>query len=303
MKPVNTGEDALVTALLAQLSPARRRHGVYAGAGEDDCAVVKPLPASHLLLLKTDCVIDGVHFLPDTPPEQVGWKALCRPLSDIAATGGKGLHALVTLALNRERSREWAVGVYAGIGRAAARYGIAVVGGDTAATPGPSLVSVFLTGSVHRRRSVTRGGGRPGDSLYVTGRLGGSFPSGRHLNFTPRLAEARWLTRHFPVHAMMDLSDGLAADLPRLAKASGVGFRLQPKWLPINPGCTLAQALGDGEDYELLFAVARGKEDKLEASWKQRFPALPLTIVGSLEVAGIYAGLEAAAGFDHFPAS
>ena len=302
MTPPANGEDALVAALLAQLPPATRAHGVCAGAGEDDCAVVKPLPASHRLLLKTDCVIEGVHFLPETPPDQVGWKALCRPLSDLAATGGKGLHALVTLALGRARRREWAVGVYAGLGRAAARYGVTVVGGDTAASPGPSLVSVCLTGSVHRDRCVTRGGGKPGDLLYVTGELGGSFASGKHLRFEPRLAEARWLARHFSLHAMMDLSDGLAADLPRLARAGRVGFRLSPDQVPTREGCTVAQALGDGEDYELLFAVAPSKQRGLESAWRRKFPGLRLTAVGNLAAAGTCLGLAAATGFDHFPA-
>lgn len=292
------GEDRLVAALLAQLPPAGK--GVVAGAGLDDCAVVRVAGAKRWQLLKTDCVIEGVHFSPATAPRAVGWKALCRPLSDLAATGGKPAHALVTLALRGSMPAEWAAGVYAGLGEAAAEYGVTVVGGETARTPGPCWLSVCLTGTVRRGRAVTRGGGRAGDRLYVSGHLGGSFTSGRHLSFRPRLAEARWLTGNFSIRAMMDLSDGLAADLPRLARASGTGFVVEPERLPRTPGCTLAQALGDGEDYELLFAVGPKHADKLERAWGERWPAVPLTAIGELAEPGVATGLDGGRGYDHF---
>ena len=111
---------------------------------------------------------------------------------------------------------------------------------------------------MEKRRCVLRSGGRPGDALFVTGLLGGSL-AGKHLDFTPRLAEARWLTQHFHLRAMMDLSDGLGADLPRLAAASGCGFELGE--IPCTPGCSRDSALGDGEDFELLFAA--GPRDAL----------------------------------------
>ena len=161
----------------------------------------------------------------------------------------------MTFAVNAQRPLEWATGVYAGIGEAAAEYGVTVVGGETAASPGPCFLSVCLTGSVRPDRCITRSGGKPRDALYVTGTLGGSFASGKHLRFQPRLKEARWLARHFPVHAMMDLSDGLASDLPRLARASGTGYALDRSALPLAPQCSSARAVADGEDYELLFAV------------------------------------------------
>ena len=194
--------------------------------------MVRPAKGKHWQLLKTDCVIEGVHFAPDAEPAQIGWKALCRPLSDLAATGGKPAYALVTLGLNPRATLDWATGVYDGIARAAREFGVCVVGGETASTPGPSFLSVCLTGTVRRGRCVTRSGGRPGDLLFVTGTLGGSLPSGRHLTFRPRLEEARWLTANFPIRAMMDLSDGLAADLPRMARASGTGFVVERAALP-----------------------------------------------------------------------
>lgn len=294
------GEDRLVAALLAQLPAVHRKDGVRTGAGQDDCAVVRPPGGKHWQLLKTDCLIEGVHFAPETAPEQVGWKALCRPLSDIAATGGKPLHALVTLALNHRATLSWATGVYAGIATAAREFRVAVVGGETASTPGPSFLSVCLTGTVKRHRCIIRGGGRPGDTLYVTGTLGGSLPSGRHLTFRPRLDEARWLAAHFPVHAMMDLSDGLAADLPRMARASGTGFSVERSRLPVAAGCTVEQALSDGEDYELLFALSPRNADKLERAWAKNFPGLRLAAIGKLTEPLTASGLEAARGYDHF---
>ena len=300
--PPDYGEDRLVAVLLAELPAASRHGGVMVGAGEDDCAVVRGPGHGCWQLLKTDCVIEGVHFLPGTDPARVGWKAFCRPLSDIAASGGTPGHALVTLALSTVAGLEWARGVYAGIGRAAREFGVEVVGGDTASTPGPSFLSVAMTGRVPRRQCVTRAGGRPGDSLFVTGWLGGSFRSGRHLDFRPRLEEARWLVSEFRIRAMMDLSDGLAADLPRMARAGGTGFVIDPARLPLSTGCTAAEAIGDGEDYELLFAISPRKAAPLEKAWHKRFPELPLTYIGTLADPGVREGIGTAAGFDHFTA-
>ncbi len=300
--PARSGEDQLVATLLAQLPRADRADGVVAGAGQDDCAVVRPAGGKHWQLLKTDCVIEGVHFAPDAAPEQVGWKALCRPLSDLAATGGKPGYALVTLGLNPRATLDWATGVYRGIARAAREFEVTVVGGETASTTGPSFLSVCLTGTVRRGRCVTRGGGRPGDLLFVTGKLGGSLPSGRHLTFRPRLEEGRWLAANFPIRAMMDLSDGLAADLPRMARASGTGFVVERDRLPVTVGCTQVQALGDGEDYELLFALSPRRGARLQKAWSQTFPNLLLSAVGKLALPTVTLGLDGVSGYDHFDA-
>ncbi len=294
------GEDRLVASLLTQLPQTDRLAGVQAGAGQDDCAVVRSSKGKDWQLLKTDCVIEGVHFDSKAAPEQVGWKALCRPLSDIAATGGKPVYALVTMALKRRATLAWAMGVYAGLAQAAREFGVVVVGGETASTPGPSFLSVCVTGTVRRGRCVTRGGGRPGDLLYVTGTLGGSLSSGRHLTFRPRVEEARWLATHFPVRAMMDLSDGIATDLPRMAQASGTGFTVERARLPVAEGCTVEQAMSDGEDYELLFALGPRKADKLTKAWEQAFPMLKLTAIGKLANLATTVGLESASGYDHF---
>lgn len=304
---VPRGEDDLVAEWLRELPPSRAGAGVIAGAeAGDDCAILRiPGDRKQWRLLKTDCVIEGIHFLPDTVPERVGWKALCRPLSDFAAMGGGcPEHALVSLALNPANpamSADYVRRIYTGMGKAAREFGIAIVGGETARSPGPLFLSVFLSGTIARRACVRRSGARAGDKLFVTGALGGSFLSGRHLDFRPRLGEARWLTARFPVRAMMDLSDGLGADLPRLARASGgLGWRLDRAVLPLAPGCNDADAaLNDGEDYELLFAISPRHTRGLERAWRRRFPGMALTCIGEL-LCTPAAMSGANGGFDHF---
>jgi thiamine-monophosphate kinase len=293
MKLGGIGEDALVAALLRGAPDAR---SVIRGPG-DDCAVIGKPHAKLWQLLKTDCVIEGIHFLPDEKPGPIGWKALARAVSDIAAMGGTPLHALVTIAASPEVEFRRLKAIYAGLQKCACQYGIAIVGGETARSPGPMFISVALAGEVERHWCVFRSGGKPGDRLFVTGRLGGSL-AGEHLTFQPRVAEARWLTRHFQLHAMIDLSDGLGSDLPRLARASGCQFRLDEAALPLNPGRTTAQALSDGEDYELLFALPPREAEKLQILWPRKFPRLALTEIGELTAPGKKQPLPH--GYDHF---
>src|SRR5205807_4840725 len=132
-----------------------------------------------------------------------------------------------------------------------------------------------------KNRWISRSGGKRGDDLFVTGRLGGSLLE-KHLRFVPRINESRWLTKNFRVHAMMDLSDGLGADLPRLAKASKLDFKIDKAALPLAPGAKIDNAISDGEDYELLFAISPRDRAALERAWRKKFPKLPLTRVGSL---------------------
>jgi thiamine-monophosphate kinase len=133
--------------------------------------------------------------------------------------------------------------------------------------------------------------------LYVTGRLGGSI-GGKHLTFVPRIAEGQWLAQNFPVRAMMDLSDGLGADLPRLAAASGTGFTVYADRIPVTRGCTTQNALADGEDYELLLAIPPDEAARLESAWKRRFPRLPLTLIGELST--LKSRSTPLRGYDHF---
>jgi thiamine-monophosphate kinase len=295
MKLRGYGEDRLVgelTRLLAQGEDVR------VGPG-DDCAVVGSPRAARWQLLKTDVVVEGIHFRREDDPRRVGWKALCRALSDIAAMGGTPAHALITLAVSPEEEVARVKALYTGLRKAARSFGVSIVGGETSRSPGPLFLDIALTGWVERRRCILRSGGQPGDLLYVTGRLGGSL-AGRHLDFTPRLAEGRWLATHFRPSAMMDLSDGLGADLPRLAAASRCGFTLDEAHVPTNPGATVAAALSDGEDFELLFAIAPKQAPKLESAWAREFPRLPLTCIGALTTPSPTRKKKLTGGFDHF---
>ena len=296
MKVSKLGEDAVVAALIRALPLGP---DVRHGAG-DDCAVLGGKRDRWWRLLKTDCVIETVHFLPSENAARVGWKALCRAISDIAAMGGIPEHAVITLAVRPEIEMAWLRGLYDGLKKAARKFGVSIVGGETSRSPGPTFISVALTGRVERSRCVARAGGKPGDALYVTGRLGGSL-AGRHLDFIPRIAEARWLAGKFRIHAMMDLSDGLGADLPRLARASGCSFEIWNEKLPCSKGCTTEQALGDGEDFELLFAIGPRDTVRLETQWRKAFPKISLTRIGKLkrnDNAGKRRKLTR--GYDHF---
>jgi thiamine-monophosphate kinase len=268
------GEDALLASLLRGLPQSRRFIG-------DDCAVVGFRDAKNLLVLKTDCVVERVHFQPDADPTLVGWKAMMRPLSDFAAISGVPQFALITLIVPAAKSTSWVKKLYRGLERAAARFDVLIVGGETSATRGSAAISVGVSGFVERRCRVSRVGGKRGDDLFVTGKLGGSL-RGKHLRFVPRIKESRWLTKNFRVHAMMDLSDGLGVDLPRLAEASGLGFKIEKESLPLTRGATIRNAISDGEDYELLFATSPRDRQRVEKSWRKKFPELPLTRIGCL---------------------
>ena len=276
MKLSEFGEDRLLAELLPTFS---RTKSVILGAG-DDCAVVRFPAKGNLQLLKTDCIVEGIHFTASKPAELIGWKAMARPLSDFAAMSGVPQFALVSLIVHSKTELAWTKRLYQGLERAARAFDVTIVGGETSRTTGPAVISVSVTGFVEKGRWVTRNGGKPKDELFVTGRLGGSLRV-KHLKFTPRINEARWLTENFSIHAMLDLSDGLGADLPRLAHASKLGFEIDEKAVPRERGCTLGDALTNGEDYELLFAVAPRVSEELKRRWRRRW-RLGLARIGRL---------------------
>ena len=179
----------------------------------------------------------------------------------------------------------------------AREFGISIVGGET--TRGSQIViSVALSGQAEV--FVARSTGCVGDAILVSGTLGGSI-GGRHFTFQPRVKEAQWLVRHHRPHAMMDISDGLGADLPRLAAASGTAFVIDPALLPCTPGCSPEQAWGDGEDYELLFTAGQDQVAGLMADWLRVFPQVPLTVIGRLVALGEGTLPPfASKGWDHF---
>ena len=282
--------------LIARLTRALpTNQSVVVGAG-DDCAVLDIGAGDRRLLFKTDAVIEGIHFMRETPPEKIGHKALARCLSDIAAMAGTPTAALITIGLPKNFDPSFVERIYAGLNALAEQHGVAVVGGETTTNPERILISIALVGFVPRGRLLLRSGAKVRDAIFVTGELGGSL-AGRHLEFEPRLAEARWLAENFSIHALMDLSDGLAGDLRHLLKASGVGAELLKPAIPVSRAARLAAktgdaakpalvaALTDGEDFELLFTVASKDAVPLLDGWKQQFPKLKLSCIGKI-VAG-----------------
>lgn len=308
------GENRLIERLIRHLPG---RPDVVTGAG-DDCAVVRSRTDGRSdLLLTSDPVIEGVHFRPDTKPEFVGRKAVGRVLSDIAAMGGEPLWAVVNLVIPPRVSSAWVERVYRGAGQLARRWNMAIAGGDTSAGPVREL-HVFAVGRVPRGTALLRSGAHPGDAIYVTGELGGSG-AGHHLRFDPRIAEGAWLRSGKWATALMDLSDGLATDLPRMMRESGVGALLEEASIPVSAAARrmkgrrtpLEHALCDGEDFELLFTVREEKTAAFEKAWMRRF-RLPCTRIGTVSKAQRVIELimpdgrrtkMAGRGFEHFAAS
>ncbi|PYJ06100.1 MAG: thiamine-phosphate kinase [Verrucomicrobia bacterium] len=267
---------------------------VVVGAG-DDCAVLDLGRGDRLRLFNTDAVVEGIHFTSDAPPEKIGHKALGRALSDIAAMAGTPSAALITLALPRGFDADFVERIYAGIHALARRHDVAIVGGETTTNPERTLIAVALLGWVPRGKAVLRSGAEVGDAIFVTGELGGSL-TGKHLEFEPRLAEARWLAQHFSLHAMIDVSDGLAGDLRHILKASRVGAELLAPAIPISrearrvaevtaggeSATPLLAALTEGEDFELLFTVASRDAVPLLDAWRKQFAQLRLTCIGKI---------------------
>jgi thiamine-monophosphate kinase len=297
MKLGALGEDRLLNRILLHL-PRVRDGKVFAGLA-DDCAIVETPRGKKYLALKTDCVVEGVHFANGTKASDVGWKAMMRPLSDFAAASAVPQFALITLIVPQQTRVAWVQRLYHGLGRAADRFKVRIVGGETSNTQGPIAISVTVIGFVEKSRAASRRGGRSGDDLFVTGRLGGALKR-KHLKFVARITESRWLTQNFSIHAMMDLSDGLGADLPRLARSSKVGFDIQMENLPLARGATIDNAISEGEDYELLFAISPRNRSSLEREWRRKFPKLPLTRIGSLNRKSQIANRKLPLGYVHF---
>jgi thiamine-monophosphate kinase len=246
----DVGEFGWIERLRRRAVPGK---GVRVGIG-DDTAVLAGSRKD--LLFTTDMLIEGRHFrLSEATPAEIGRKALAVNLSDIAAMGGTPTHAVVSVGFPARAPLALAEGISKGMRALARRYRVNVVGGDTNRSE-RVVISVALLGEAPAGGSVLRSGARPGDVVFVTGALGGSYASKRHLTFEPRLAEAHFLMKRFRPTAMMDLSDGLASDARRLAKASGVDVLLVEECVPLSPGVkSVARALSDGEDFELLFTL------------------------------------------------
>ena len=307
------GEFDRLRAIFARLGPAARDLG-------DDCALVSV--AGKTLAISIDLSLEGVHFRTDWLSfREIGWRATAAALSDLAADGAQPLGVLVSLGVpgNRQRlSGNASLEIMAGVGAAARSVGAHVLGGDLVRSP-RYLVDVCALGLV--ARPVRRNGARPGDRLWVTGRLGGAgralhaLQAGQRLEPVlrrrfarpvPRIAAGSWLARH-GARAMIDISDGLAGDAGHIAAASGVAIAIELERVPCWPGVTARDALASGEEYELLVALPRGFQES-DARAFRRATRLPLTRIGTCtsgrEVRITNNGRQIAAprGFDHFPA-
>ena len=267
--------------LLEKVLPGLKQDkNVFLGPG-DDCAALD-LGTGDLLLAAVDQVISSVHYDRETTEARMaGAKLLKRNLSDIAAMGGKASWALLALATNTKDDK-YLLDFYDGLREAAEKFNVSLCGGDFSSLPKGEkgeVASLTILGTVERDLMCCRSGARAGDIVFVTGALGNSYESGRHLSFEPRLAEGRFLAENAFVNSMIDISDGLLLDAQRMAKASGLAVMLDLEHIPVNADATLEQALSDGEDYELLFCVPA---DKAELLWKEWAFETALTCIGKI---------------------
>ena len=277
----SVGETELLEEIQIWLGEANPAYPEGIG---DDCAVLKWDGGSCRLLTTVDGVGYGIHFDDSVPPEGVGHKLIARNLSDIASMGGRPLQAVISLWMDGITDVRWLERFYRGIRESALKLGVKLVGGDVSkATKGTWIADLTLMGVTEK--PCLRKGVLLGDTLWVTGSLGGSILK-KHWQFEPRLQEGQWLAEYGGVHAMMDISDGLAKDLPTLVGAHqvelfGLPISSDAKQCSEKSGKTPTEhAWSDGEDYELLFAL----DSEIEAEsfiedWSREFE-LPLTCIG-----------------------
>lgn len=266
----------------------------FEGIG-DDCAVL-PVGDGEALVFTCDALCEGVHFLRSaTSPEALGAKALAVNLSDVASMGVRPAATLLALSLPSDLDEGWAERFVAGYTAEAARCGVALVGGDTTRSMSGVVLSVTAIGRGSEANLKRRRDARIGDAIFVTDRLGASAAglrdilAGRcdtplaELHRTPRaeIEAGAWLGTRSEVHAMMDLSDGLASDLRHILAASHCGAAIDLEAVPVAAGATLDDALGGGEDYKLLLTAAGEESDRLAADFEARF-GRPLYAVGRI---------------------
>jgi thiamine-monophosphate kinase len=273
----------------------------------DDVALIDG-PDKQQYVLTADAIVEGVHFLGDDPPPQVAQKLLRVNLSDLAAKGAVPVGYLLVTALPQARDEAWLEAFAAGLAADQATYAIELLGGDSTATDGPATLSITALGRVAAGRAVLRGGARPGDAVYVSGTLGDAalglqvlrgelrgidagaraFLADRYRLPQPRLALGQRLVG--TAHAMIDISDGLVADLGHIADVSGVGAVIEAARLPLSPAARgvvaadplrFAAALGGGDDYELLFTAAAEAGAALAELGREL--GVPLTMIGRIE--------------------
>jgi thiamine-monophosphate kinase len=274
-------EREFVAWLRKQLT---RDSSVELGLG-DDAAIVRW--AGDRGVLASDLVADGIHFrLDEAGPVRVGRKALAVNLSDLAAMAAQPHCALVSLLLPRSHAEQLAPALYRGILPLAEQFQMTIVGGDTNCWDGPLVVAITAIGQPTDRPPLRRTGARPGDAIVVSGSFGGSI-LGHHYDFQPRVEEALVLNAQYEIHAAIDVSDGLCLDLDRMCQESRCGAILEVSSIPVSADAVrlagqdglaaLHHALQDGEDFELILAVAAQEAQRLV---RDQPLGVPLTEVG-----------------------
>ena len=258
VKSLRMTEEQFIESLT---SGWKTKNPKFVGVG-DDCAVVRGEASGSSLLLKADAVVEGVHFLRTADPVLIGRKALARAISDIAAMGGTPLYALVTLGLPSGFQPVRIQKIYKGITALAKQWNIELLGGETTRTR-DLVLSISLVGECSGYAPVLRSTAKEEEEIWVTGSLGNTQKL-KHFTFEPRIKEGKWLAEKEMATSMIDLSDGLGIDLPRLARASGLSFELSLDLIPCAREATLKQAFQEGEDYELLFTVSPEKSALLK---------------------------------------
>jgi len=264
----------------------RNKKKVIQGIGDD--AAVVCFKKDKYLLFTTDMLLEDVHFLRKQRPCDIGHKAIAASISDIAAMGGVPEYALFSIGLPPDLNASFAKGIYQGIKKTARDFDIDIIGGDTNRSK-KIIISAFIAGYVERKNLTLRKGAKVGDLIFVTGRLGGS-EFGRHLKFTPRVKEARFLVKNYMINSMIDISDGLVQDLGHIIKASKVGAIMYEANIPLSTQAkSIKDAYSQGEDFELLFTLPKKYRRHLMKNWP--FKNRPrLSCIG--EIVNANAGLK-----------
>ncbi len=276
-------EDNITSWFASRKELDRKKYPI--GIGDD----MAEITCSGNILLTTDMLLEGTHFdLSSASLKQVGYKAMAVNLSDSAAMASKPVAAVASVGLPQGYGEEELKELYKGLAEAGDQFGCEIIGGDITSWKKQSglVINVAMISEPTEKGSIKRSGAKIGDMICVTGFLGGSLESGRHLSFVPRVNEALKLVDIAKINSMMDISDGLSCDLTRLCNAGGVGAIIKENSLPISEAARRKQepvnaALNDGEDFELLFTLSKKEFETLKNSWNMD---VPLTDIGEITV-------------------